>query len=110
MARPLWDGECLLHLLARLGTTGKGWTHWTGSLPGEGIEQARLMREIIYIVGLASFYLVAWCRELFKLHLRNCGLQNTFRKMIMDFNNQAQLMQCQRLCKHINQSHKSGKI
>ena len=51
MARPLWDGECLLHLLARLGTTGKGWTHWTGSLPGEGIEQARLMREIVYIVG-----------------------------------------------------------
>ena len=51
MARPLWDGECLLHLLARLGTTGKGWTHWTGRHPGEGIEQARLMREIDYIVG-----------------------------------------------------------
>ena len=51
MARPLWDGECLLHLLARLGTTGKGWTHWTGRLPGEVIEQARLIREIVYIVG-----------------------------------------------------------
>ena len=51
MARPLWDGECLLHLLTRLGTTGKGWTHWTGSLPGERIEQARLMREIVYVVG-----------------------------------------------------------